>query len=266
MAARGREAVGERLNYNKPMLPKSRVCLWLILTMCGFTPGVLEAQDRSSPKPITLFDSDVTPAQKAVLELIQKGAAEDRRGDYNSAIKTFQEALRKLRSLPEMKGDEDGLLVRLGGAYIGARRLDEAIRTFALLLSPGMEDCRQGVTPADCAEAQHYIGFARIQEGNFEAAIPLLTKSMGSYARAASGSFLVESRMINLKKQAEAETWLAAALLRTGHKDRSSESLQHAIAQLQTIEGDAEIQDSIRASARKSLQEARAALKPAQMN
>ena len=48
---------------------------------------------------------------------------------------------------------------------------------------------------------------------------PFLTKSMASYARAASGSDFVEYRMIKLKQQAETETLLAAALLRIGRKD-----------------------------------------------
>ena len=182
-------------------------------------------------------------------------------GDYASAIKTFELALQQLRSLPEIRGDEDSLLMRLGRAYVGARRLDEAVRTFALLLSPRMEDCRQGVAAVGyCADAQYYIGFADMQKGNFEAAVPFLTKSMASYARAASESEFIESRMINLKRQAETETMLAAALLQIGRKDRAIDALNHAIAQLSTVAGNGEIQDAIRASARTSLQDAQAAL------
>jgi len=160
-----------------------------------------------------------------------------------------------------MKGDEDSLLIRLGRAYFIARRLDEAVRAFALLLGPRMEDCRQGVAAVEyCAEAQHYIGFANMQKGNFEAAVPFLTKSMDSYARAAGESEFIEYRMIQLKQQAEAETMLAAALLHIGRKERAIDALNHAIAQLSTVERNNEIQDAIRASARRSLQDARAAL------
>jgi tetratricopeptide (TPR) repeat protein len=219
-------------------------------------------QDRtSSKKPITLFDADLSPPAKAVQSLIQKGATEDRMGEYASAIKTFELALPQLRSLPEMKGDEDSLLVRLGRAYIGARRLDDAVRTFALLLGPRMEDCRLGVAAIEyCADAQHYIGFADMQKGDFKAAAPFLTKSMASYARAAGESEFIEYRMIKLKQQAETETLLAAALLHIGRKDRAIDALNHAIAQLNTVEQNNGIQDAIRASARKSLQDARAAL------
>ena len=96
----------------------------VFLSLIGFEAAGLEAQEQGPPKKaITLFDPDLPPAQKTVLSLIQKGATEDRRGDYGSAIKTFQDALQQLRSLPEMKSDEDSLITRLGGAYIGAGRL-----------------------------------------------------------------------------------------------------------------------------------------------
>ena len=248
-------------------MPKA-VLVLLFLALVGLEQHGIKAQDQTPPKkPITLIDPDFSPAQRAVLSLIQKGATEDRRGDYGSAIKTFQDALQQLRSLPEMKSEEDSLLTRLGRAYIGARRLDDATKTFGLLLEPQMEDCRQGLAAVEyCADAQYYIGFADMQRGNFEAAIPFLTKAMASYARAASGSDFVEYRMIKLKQQAETETWLAAALLRTGHKDRAVDSLNHAISQLRMVEGNSDIQEAIRASARKSLQDAQAALKQAVKN
>lgn len=236
---------------------------FLSLMLVGVAQQGLKGQDRTSPKkPITLLDPDLSPAARAVQSLIQKGATEDRMGDYASAMKTFELALRQLRSLPEMKGDEDSLLMRLGRAYIGARRLDEAVRTFALLLSPRMEDCRQGIAAVGyCADAQHYIGFVEMEKGDFEAAVPFLTKSMASYARAAGESGFVEYQMIQLKQQAETETMLAAALLQIGRKDSAIDALNHAIAQLSTVERNEQIQDAIRASARKSLRDARATLR-----
>lgn len=188
-------------------------------------------------------------------------------GDYNAAVKSFQDALQKLRSVPEMKGDEDSLLVRLGRAYIGARRLDDAVRTFGLLLDPQMEECRLGVAAVEyCADAQYYIGFVYMQRGKFEGAVPFLTKSMASYARASSGSEFVEHQMIKLKQQAETETMLAATLLRIGSKAKSIDALNHAISQLSTVESNADIQDSIRTSARRSLQDAQKALELARKN
>ena len=44
-----------------------------------------------------------------------------------------------------------------------------------------------------------------MQKGKFDAAVPFLTKSIASYARAASGSEFIEYRMIKLKQQAETE-------------------------------------------------------------
>jgi hypothetical protein len=99
-----------------------------------------------------------------------------------------------------------------------------------------------------------------MQKGNFDKAIPFLKNSMASYARAASGSEFIEYKMIKLKQQAETETRLAAALLRTGHKQSAIDSLSHSIEQLSTVEGNEQIQDAIRASAKKSLQDARNAL------
>lgn len=228
----------------------------LFLVLAGFQQRGLEAQDRSSQeKPATLFDADASRAQKAVQTLIQKGTTEYRTGDYASAIKTFKDALRQLRSLPEVKSDEDSILVRAGRAYIGERSFDDAMSTLALLLWPRMEDCRQGVAAVEyCADAQRYIGFARMQNGDFDAAVPFLIKSIASYARAASGSEYVAYRMI---KQAETETMLAQALLHTCHKDGAINSLNHAIAQLNTVTQNAEIQESVRASAGKSLLDAR---------
>jgi tetratricopeptide (TPR) repeat protein len=234
----------------------------VLLALTGLAQQVPRDQGRpSGPKPITPFDSDASPAKREVDTLIQQGAKQDRTGDYAAAIKTFEHALDRLRALPEMKNDEDSLLVRLGRAYIGARRLDDAVRTFALLLGPKMEDCRQGVAALEyCADAQYYIGFCDMQRGKVEAAIPILTRSAGTYGRAASESQFVESRMIKIKQQAEAETLLAAALQRTGSNDRAIAALRHAIDQLTTVEQNVEIQDGIRASARKSREDARTTL------
>src|SRR5262249_12158467 len=117
----------------------------LLLLLTLFPLG--QAQERTSTKePITLpgFESG-SPEQKTVQALIQKGASEDRMGDYNAAVRTFQDALQKLRGLPRMNGDADSVLVRLGRAYIGARRLDDALNAFSLLLGPHTEDCRPDV-------------------------------------------------------------------------------------------------------------------------
>ena len=244
------------------------VSVLLFLALVGLEQHLIEAQDQTPPKkPITLLDHDLSPAERAVLSLIQKGATEDRMGDYPSAVKTFQDALQQLRSVPKMKGDEDSVLVRLGRAYIGAQRFDDAISTFALLLGPRSEDCRQGVAAVEyCADAQHYIGFAHMQKGKFDAAVPFLTKSIASYARAASGSEFIEYRMIKLKQQAETEMMLAEALVHTCHKGGALNSLNLAISQLSTVDQNAEIQESIRESARKSLQDARIAFALAQKN
>jgi len=205
-----------------------------LLVLVGTAQQSRKDQDQTPPKkPITLFDTDASPAEKAVQSLIQKGATEDRMGDFAAATRTFELALKQLRDVPEMKGEEDSLLVRLGRAYIGGRRLDDAVRTFALLLGPGMEDCRPGVAAVGyCADAQYYIGFAYMQKGSFEEAVPFLTKSMASYARAAAEeSKFIEYRMIKLKQEAETETMLAAALFRLGRKDRAITALNHAIDQ-----------------------------------
>jgi tetratricopeptide (TPR) repeat protein len=248
-------------------MPKA-VSVLVFLALVGLHQHGIKAQDQTPPKtPITLLDPDLSPAQRAVLSLIQKGATEDRMGDYALAIKTFREALRQLRSVPEMKGDKDSVLVRLGRAYIRAQRFDDATRTFALLLEPRTEDCRQGVAAVEyCADAQHYIGLAHMQKESFVSAVPFLIKSIASYARAASGSEFIEYRMIKLKQQAETETMLAEALLHTCHKDGAMNSLNDAISKLSTVEQNAEIQESIRASARKSLQDSRIALALAQKN
>lgn len=228
-----------------------------------------QAQNRTSPKErITLpgFESG-SAEQKAVQALIQKGASEDRTGDYNAAVRTFQDALQKLRVLPEMKGDEDSVLVRLGRAYIGARRLDDALRTFSSLLVPRAEDCRPDVAAVEyCADAQYYTGYVHMQQGSFDKAIPFLKNSIASYARAASGSEFIEYKMIKLKQQAETETLLAAALLRTGQKQSAIDSLNNSIAELSKVEANEQIQNAIRASARKSLQDARKALDLATKN
>lgn len=95
-----------------------------------------------------------------------------------------------------------------------------------------------------------------MQKGDFDAAVPFLIKSVASYVRAASGSEYVEYRMIRLKHQAETETMLAEALLHTCHKDGAINSLNHAISLLNTVAQNAEIQESIRASAGRSLLDA----------
>ena len=83
-----------------------------------------------------------------------------------------------------MKRDEDGLLVRLGQSYVGARRLDDAVRTFRLLLDTQTETCRKNIAAVEyCADAQYYISFADMQsnhalgrhDGNAVTAAPAAT-------------------------------------------------------------------------------------------
>ena len=83
------------------LMPRSLFVLLFLAVICAEQAG-LEAQDQDSPKKsVTLSDADLSPAQKAVLALIQKGATEDRRGDYGSAIKTFQDALKQLNTIAQ---------------------------------------------------------------------------------------------------------------------------------------------------------------------
>lgn len=140
------------------------VLLFLSLIVAGVMHQSMKAQDR---RPITLSESDASPAAQAVNSLIQKGATQDQAGDYRSAIETFELALQRLRFIPEMKRDEDGLLVRLGQSYIGARRLDDAVRTFRLLLDTQTETCRKNIAAVEyCAHAQYYISFADMQSNH----------------------------------------------------------------------------------------------------
>jgi tetratricopeptide (TPR) repeat protein len=199
--------------------------------------------------------------------LIQQGSSDNRAGDYAAAVKVLELARKKMASTPEMKGQEDKLLDWLGRAYMGERHLDDAIRTFALLLDSQMQDCRPGIADVElCAEAQQSIGYANLQKGNTEAAIPFLTRSMATYGRAAGEDASVEYSMITLKEQAEAEMWLAAAQVRSKHKDLAIDALRHAIDQLSKVSKNEEIQEAIRASARESLQAAQTALDRALKN
>ena len=154
-------------------MPRSLFVLLFLAVICAEQAG-LDAQDQDSPKKsVTLSDADLSPAQAAVLALIQKGATEDRRGDYGSAIKTFQDALKQLRSLPEKKGDKDSVLVRAGRAYIGERSFDDAMSTFALLLWPRMEDCRQGVAAVDLCRRPTLHRFCPHAEGRLRRGCPV---------------------------------------------------------------------------------------------
>lgn len=143
-------------------MPKCLLLL-LLLFRAGTAQQTRRDQDQTPPKkPITLFDTDASPAQKAVQSLIQKGATEDRARDFAAATKTLELALKQLRDVAEMKGEEDSLLVRLGRAYIGGRHLDDAVRTFALLLGPGMEDCRRVSQPSSIVPTLNTTSAARI--------------------------------------------------------------------------------------------------------
>jgi len=227
--------------------------------------NVLEAQVAPPQMPPRQDSVDVSAniskkqlERENQLDRLLAQAEKDRsQDDFASALIGFRKALATVRSEPLLREQEDRVLSKVSRAYLEVKQPEEAVRSYAALLELRKDDCRPDAKEIErCAEAQCDLGLAQMYRGDFSAAVSILREAVTTYGTAASGDHLEEYRMIKLKQRAEAQTLLATALFRTGRRSDALGILDSAIKQLDTVQRNENIQDSIRASARSGLRQA----------
>jgi tetratricopeptide (TPR) repeat protein len=181
-------------------------------------------------------------------------------GDLAAAVKGYEMALERTRE-PALKQREEEVLQRLSAAYIAVGRPADAVKTSRRILALHAEDCKPGAEWVErCADAQYGLGLAMMHAGDFAGSVAQLTLSTANFGKVKMDGD--ESyRMTKLKQRGDAEALLAAALFRSGQKDKAIANFRHAIATLKTVADNAKVDPATRGSATKSMQDAQTSLK-----
>jgi len=240
------------------------------LLACGllWVPGwTCQSQPAGGYSPVA---GPAATVSKPVVEIemekqIDAGARATAALNHPEAIRILEDALRKIRSNPALKRLEPECLVRLGYAYLGPLRLDDAVRSFAPALDTA-SNCRPRMDAERCAEAQYGLGTAQMYQGDFPSAARNLGKAVASYRRAAAGEHPEEFQMNKVLQQAKVEGLLGAALFRTGDKPKAIETLRHSIQQLGIVQKNERISSGLRDTAQAALLDARKSLDMLQQN
>jgi len=190
---------------------------------------------------------------------IDDGARATAALNHPEAIRILEDALRKIRSNPALKRLEPECLIRLGYAYLGPLRLDDALRAFTPTLDSAA-NCKPAMEAERCGDAQYGLGTVQMYKGDFPAAVRNLGKALASYTKAAAGEHPEEFRMNKIVQQAKVEGLLGAALFRTGDKAKAVETLRHSVRQLGIVQKNERISAGLRNTAQAAVLDAQKSL------
>lgn len=230
---------------------------------------LLAAQAPATGQYSPIAGPSVT-VSKPIIEIelekqIDDGARATAALNHMEAIKILEDALRKIRSNPSLKKMESDCLVRLGYAYLGPLRLDDALRSFTPALDPAM-NCKSRMAMESCADAQYGVGTVQMYKSDFAAAVSNLGKALATYGKAVAGDHPEEFRMKKIVQKAKVEGLLGAALFRTGDKPKAIETLRHSVSQLTIVAKNEKLSQELRNSAHGALLDAQKSLDLLQQN
>ncbi len=233
---------------------------WLLMLLLSGAP------QNTSQKPADHKDSATVSAgiskEQVALEaqlddVLAAGDRARRSGDAAEAIRQFEKARDMVHSQKLLSEQEDRVLNKLGGAYIGGKRPSDAIATYSAVLKLRQHDCPpESHSLSQCADAERSVGFSRMLAGDFDGALGALQDAAANYGSAAKPDDIEEYRMIEAKDQAESLSLISVALLRLGRREEATKTIKAAIQQLKEVESNGNIQQSIRDSAANSLRQA----------
>jgi tetratricopeptide (TPR) repeat protein len=218
----------------------------------------LSAQAQPA-QPVTIGTASRPIIELEVEKQINDGADATAALNHPQAIKLLEAALKRIRANPAaLKKMEDRCLIRLGYAYLGALRLDDALRAFTPIIGP-TGNCKPKMKLEDCADAQYGLGTAQMYKSDFAAAVHNLGNAQITFGKAAAAD--PETRLHKILQQAKVEGLLGAALFRTGDKPKAIQTLRHSVTQLTDLQKNAQLQPAERNSAQGALADAQNSLK-----
>jgi tetratricopeptide (TPR) repeat protein len=214
----------------------------------------LYAQDASTPLKAAARNQQLSA-------LLTRGDQTKVMGDLPGAIKIYEDALAQSKAEPELNKREEEVLQRLSAAYIAAQRPADAVKVSRRILGFHVEDCKPGAPGVErCADAQYGLGLAMMHASDFAGAVTELTASAANFGKVGmEGDEMF--RMTKTKQCGDAEALLAAALFRAGQKEKSVAMFRKAIATLQIVADNTNLDPGTRGSAQKSLLDAQSSLK-----
>jgi tetratricopeptide (TPR) repeat protein len=233
---------------------------WLLmLLLSGASQNA--PQKPPAPKDSVTVSAGISKEQLALEaqldDVLAAGDRARRSGDAAEAIRQFEKARDMVHSQRLLTEQEDRVLNKLGGAYIGGKRPSDAIATYSAVLKLREHDCPpESRSLSQCADAERSIGFSRMLAGDFDGALGALQNAAGHYGSAARPGDIEEFRMIEAKNQAESLSLVSIALLRLGRREEATKAVEAAIQQLKEVESNGNIQQSIRDSAANSRRQA----------
>jgi tetratricopeptide (TPR) repeat protein len=225
-------------------------CLMMLAAAAAVLPGQERPAVAASP----------LPADQQLSALLTEADHAKVLGDFPSAIKGYEDALKRVHAEAVLKNREEEVLQHLAAGYIAAERPKDAVRVSTTVLGFHKEDCKPGAPGVErCADAQYGLGLSMMHAGDYAGAVTQLTASAANFAKIGlEGDEFY--RMTKLKQRGDAESMAAAALFRAGQKPQAIAAFRKAIATLSMVANNEKIDPGTRGSARTSLKDAQTSL------
>jgi tetratricopeptide (TPR) repeat protein len=221
-------------------------------------------------KPIQQNDSVTVSAgiskEQLALEdqlnsVILRGDELLRNGNTVDAIKQYESALDFVHKQPLLKEQKSHVMEKLARGYVSGNRAADAVLIYSQLLAARAQECQsESMAGTDCASLQYRLGVAQMYALDFQGALSSFQSAEANYAKAAKLTEIHEVRMVDLKDQAQAKTYIAVALFRIGKTAEAVTTIKAAIPLLDRVHSDENLQISIRDDANRSLEEAKTLL------
>jgi tetratricopeptide (TPR) repeat protein len=239
--------------------PIASMFLLLVLSCSAWAQDQPQTVQRKDSATVSAGISSEQLALEARLNTTLSDAKEAlRAGRTADAVKEYQSALEMVRQQPLLAEQEKRVLKEAGNGYIQANRPNDAITTFQKLVSALDKDCED--LPESCADAQMYLGSAKMHAGDFAGGLESLRQAEEAYEKAEKSGRLHEYSMIQVMNEAKTKLLMAVALFQQGKTSDAVKTAEDAIPQLNRVENDNAINVGIRDSAAKSLKDAQTIL------
>jgi tetratricopeptide (TPR) repeat protein len=193
--------------------------------------------------------------------IILQGDQALRSGNAAVAITQYESALAMVNREQLLAEQKNHVPEKLANGYMKANRAQAAVSIYFELLEARKQDCASATFAlSECAGAQHSLGLAQMQAGDFQNALASLRNAETNYGKAEKLTEFHEISVVEAKDQAQVRLLIAITLFRLGRTSEAITTVEAAVPQLTLIQSDESIQIAVRDDAGRSLQDAQTLL------
>lgn len=245
--------------------------LWIfLLVSCrvGFAQEKAPVQRKDSATVSAGISKEQLALEAQLAALLSDADEAVRSGRNAEAIKQYETALAMVQKEPLLAEMQEAALRRVANGYLRVNHVSDAIATFQKRIDVMKRDCDSETAsrPSDCGDAQRDLAMARMDAGDFEAALESLRQAQTSYenaekkSEAEKGNGFHEYTMIQVMNQSKIKLLIAVALFRLGKTNDAVAIAKEAVPQLNRVKEDNGLNVGIRESAGSSLKDAQTIL------